>query len=108
MQNAKNFMPSAAAHANKDMDNQPVTDAVNSVIEQQTKDIKNIGTERKAGTILAGIFLKKFVDGKYPWAHIDIAGTSMNVSNPTDYMTPGANGYGVRLFVELLKNMYGH
>ena len=42
MQNAKNFMPSAAAHANKDMDNQPVTDAVNSVVEQQTKDIKNI------------------------------------------------------------------
>jgi hypothetical protein len=43
MQNAKNFMPSAAAHANKDMDNQPVTDAVNSVVERQTKDIKNIG-----------------------------------------------------------------
>jgi hypothetical protein len=44
MQNAKNFMPSTAVHANKDMDNQPVTDAVNTVVEQQAKDIKNIST----------------------------------------------------------------
>jgi hypothetical protein len=44
MQNAKNFMPSAAVHANKDMDNQPVTDAVTSVVSQQAKDIKNINT----------------------------------------------------------------
>jgi hypothetical protein len=44
MQNAKNFMPSTAVHANKDMDNQSVTDAVNTVVEQQAKDIKNIST----------------------------------------------------------------
>ena len=58
--------------------------------------------------ILGGIFLKKFVDGKYPWAHLDIAGTAMGISEPTDYMTPGSTGYGVRLFIEFLKSYQGH
>jgi hypothetical protein len=44
MQNAHNFMPSAAAYVNKDMDNQQVTDAVNNVVEQQAKDIKILNT----------------------------------------------------------------
>jgi hypothetical protein len=41
MQNAKNFMPKAALHVNKDMDNQPVTDAVKCVTDQQAKDLQN-------------------------------------------------------------------
>ena len=40
MQNAKNFMPSAAGHVNKDMDNQPVTEAVKYVTDQEGKDLK--------------------------------------------------------------------
>jgi leucyl aminopeptidase len=86
----------------------PLYDEYEKLMKSDLADIKNIGTQRKAGTILGGIFLKKFVDDKYPWAHLDIAGTAMNVSEPTDYMTPGATGYGVRLFVEFLKSYQGH
>ena len=41
MQNAKNFVPSAAMHANKDMDNQPVNEAVKCVTDQQRAEINN-------------------------------------------------------------------
>jgi leucyl aminopeptidase len=55
---------------------------------------------------MGGIFLKKFADDKYPWAHLDIASVGFNVAESiTEYQTPGATGYGVRLFVELLKNL---
>jgi hypothetical protein len=42
MQNAKNYMPSTTVHVNKDIDNQPVNDAVQCVTDQQAKDIQNI------------------------------------------------------------------
>ena len=86
----------------------PLYEEYEKLMKSDMADIKNIGTQRKAGTILGGIFLKKFVDGKYPWAHLDIAGTAMGISEPTDYMTPGSTGYGVRLFVEFLKSYQGH
>lgn len=44
MQNAKNYMPSTTVHVNKDIDNQPVNDAVKCVTDQQEKDIQNINT----------------------------------------------------------------
>ncbi|MGD0591473.1 MAG: hypothetical protein ABSA44_11875 [Bacteroidota bacterium] len=42
MQNAQNYMPSATAHVNKDIDNQPVTEAVKYVTDQQAKDLKSM------------------------------------------------------------------
>jgi hypothetical protein len=42
MQNAKNYMPSTTVHASKDIDNQPVNEAVKCVTDQQAKDIKNM------------------------------------------------------------------
>jgi leucyl aminopeptidase len=86
----------------------PLYSEYEKLMKSDMADIKNIGTQRKAGSILGGIFLKKFVDDKYPWVHIDIAGTAMNVSEPADYISNGATGYGVRLFVEALKNLQLH
>ena len=71
-------------------------------------EIRNAGVSRQDGMIMGGIFLKKFVKDSYPWAHLDIASVAMGLGESTeDYHTPGATGYGVRLFVELLKQ-YSH
>ena len=71
---------------------------------EQTKgvlaDLNNIGEGRQAGTITASAFLEHFV-GKFPWAHLDIAGTAM-LSKPKYYLPKGATGYGVRLIVDLI------
>lgn len=47
------------------------------------------------------IFLQKFVDDGVPWAHVDLAGTSV------DEATKSATGYGVRLIVDYLRRRSG-
>lgn len=66
-------------------------------------DICNIGSDKyRAGAITAGFFLQNF-SGETPWVHLDIAGTAFNVPDRS-YYRPGATGFGVRLFIELLMN----
>jgi len=72
-------------------------------IKSDFADMNNVAAGRKAGTIIGGVFLKNFV-GKTPWAHIDIAGTSW-FSKKRGYRPKYATGYGVRLFIELLKKL---
>jgi leucyl aminopeptidase len=67
-------------------------------------DLTNAAAKRKAGTIYAGSFLEEFVDGK-PWAHLDIAGTSWDVGR--EYVGSGPTGFGVRLLVELARELAG-
>jgi leucyl aminopeptidase len=61
-------------------------------------DLSNLAKKRKAGTITAASFLEEFV-GETPWAHLDVAGTSWDVGR--EYVGDDANGFGVRLLVEL-------
>jgi leucyl aminopeptidase len=65
-------------------------------------DLTNASAKRKAGTIYAGSFLEEFV-GETPWAHVDIAGTAWDVGRP--YTGNDASGFGVRLLVELARDL---
>ncbi len=86
----------------------PLYNEYDKLMKSEIADIKNAGPARQAGTIMGGIFLKKFVQDKYPWAHLDIASVAFNLAESAEeYHTVGATGYGVRLFTELLKQ-YSH
>ncbi|MGN6201705.1 MAG: leucyl aminopeptidase [Solirubrobacterales bacterium] len=63
-------------------------------------DLSNLGKKRKAGTITAASFLEEFVD-ETPWAHLDIAGSAWDIGR--EYVGNEANGFGVRLLVELAR-----
>ncbi len=65
-------------------------------------DLSNLASKREAGTITAASFLEEFVDGT-PWAHIDIAGTAWDVNRA--YTGKGGSGYGVRLLVQLARDL---
>jgi leucyl aminopeptidase len=65
-------------------------------------DLTNASAKRKAGTIYAGSFLEEFV-GDTPWAHVDIAGTAWDVGRT--YTGNDASGFGVRLLVELAREL---
>ena len=67
-------------------------------IEGRYADIANAVENRKAGSITAAEFLKRFA-GDVPWAHLDIAGVAWD--HGREYAAKGGNGFGVRLFVEL-------
>jgi len=65
-------------------------------------DLTNAAAKRKAGTIYAGSFLEEFVDD-VPWSHLDIAGTAWDTGR--EYVGQGASGFGVRLLVELARDL---
>src|SRR5215218_2505254 len=64
-------------------------------------DLSNLGKKRKAGTITAASFLEEFV-GETAWAHLDIAGSAWDIGR--EYVGNEANGFGVRLLVELARH----
>ena len=64
----------------------------------QYADLTNAAEQRKAMSIYAAEFLRQFVDDR-PWVHVDIAGTAWGQNRP--YTGNGANGFGVRMLVEL-------
>jgi leucyl aminopeptidase len=70
------------------------------LIKGQYADIVNAVENRKAGSITAAEFLRRFV-GEVPWAHLDIAGTAWDAGKP--YAPKGGAGFGVRLLVELAR-----
>jgi leucyl aminopeptidase len=67
-------------------------------IEGRYGDIVNAVETRKAGSIVAAEFLRKFT-GDVPWAHVDIAGTAWDTGRA--YAPKGGTGFGVRMIVEL-------
>ncbi len=78
----------------------PLWDEYDKMIDSDIADVKNTGTGRQAGTITAGMFLKRFI-GNYPWAHIDIAATAIR-DTKSDYNPKNATGAGVRLVTRFL------
>ncbi len=52
----------------------PLWDEYQPMLDSPFADMQNIGG-RSAGTITAGCFLSRFTK-KYPWAHLDVAGTA--------------------------------
>jgi leucyl aminopeptidase len=71
-------------------------------LESETADVMNVNETRKAGSIVAAEFLRRFT-GDVPWAHLDIAGTAWGAGRP--YTPKGGSGFGVRLFVALARSL---
>jgi leucyl aminopeptidase len=78
----------------------PLHPEYKELMKGKVADLSNLASQRKAGTITAGSFLEEFV-GETPWAHVDIAGTAWDTGR--EYVGKGANGFGVRLLVELAR-----
>lgn len=80
----------------------PLPAEYRSQLDSTVADIKNIGGTPYGGALVAGLFLKEFVDDT-PWAHIDV-GLSVISDASKGINVKGATGYGVRLLVDTLKN----
>lgn len=81
----------------------PLADAYDKQLNIDCADMNNIGG-RKAGSITAAQFLKRFVND-VPWAHFDIAGTAW-LDKDTPLANKGATGIGVRVLDRLVKDYY--
>lgn len=67
-------------------------------------DLKNISSiRREGGSIIGGLFLQEFVDGK-PWAHLDIAGPAWT-DRELPYCKHGGTGFPVRTLLNYLLSL---
>ena len=83
----------------------PLAAEYDKMIDSKFADMKNTGGSRWGGAITAAQFIKRYVDDKIPWAHLDIAGTGMD-SRQNDINKSWASGWGVRLLDRLVADFY--
>ncbi|MBL1096945.1 leucyl aminopeptidase [Streptomyces coffeae] len=69
-------------------------------MDSPVADLANMG-ERMGGGLVAGLFLKEFIQDDITWAHLDIAGPAFNDSGPSGYTPKGGTGAAVRTLVRL-------
>jgi leucyl aminopeptidase len=82
----------------------PLGEAYDKDIDSDAADIKNIGSNRAAGSTIGAQFIQRFVND-VPWAHLDIAGVAWSKKDaPT--VPKGATAYGVRLLDRLVADYY--
>lgn len=82
----------------------PFWEEYSEELKSDIADVKNITGGKGGGTVTASHFLAKFINEKSKWAHIDIAGTAWR-SKASGTQCSGPTGYGVRLMVELAKEI---
>jgi leucyl aminopeptidase len=83
----------------------PLAPEYDKLIDSKFADMKNTGGSRWGGAITAAQFVKRFVDDKTPWAHLDIAGTGFD-SRQNEINRSWGSGWGVRLLDRLVADYY--
>jgi leucyl aminopeptidase len=78
----------------------PLPVELRASLDSPIADMANIG-ERMGGMLVAGLFLKEFIENDLPWLHLDIAGPSFNEGAAHGYTPVGGTGVAMRSLVEL-------
>jgi leucyl aminopeptidase len=80
----------------------PVFEECKDYLKSDIADLKNTGG--KSGALVSSAyFLSEFAGGT-PWVHLDIAGTAW-LEKEKPYSPKGASGVGVRLILNLIKEL---
>ncbi len=79
----------------------PLPEDYKEDLKSDVADLKNIGQQGVAGTVIAGLFLQEFVGHAIPWAHVDIAGVAWS-DKAYGYVRKGGTGAPVRTLLTWL------
>jgi len=90
----------AAEGAGERMWRLPLHDEYKDGLKSDVADLNNISSQRGAGAIVAGLFMREFTAG-IPWAHLDIAGTAFT-ERELPLGPKGATGVTVRTLLGYL------
>ncbi|PIC64290.1 aminopeptidase [Sporosarcina sp. P13] len=82
----------------------PLVDVYEESLDSAYADCNNISSMSVAGSITAGLFLRKFAP-KNNWLHVDMAGV-MDKQKPKGYYTKSATGYGARLLADYTVSLH--
>lgn len=84
----------------------PLDEAYRKAMDGVLSDLNNMGNAgRYGGACTAAGFLERFIDGKTPWAHIDIAGKMLQ-SKDLPSGPKGGVGYGVKLLNRMVADHF--
>ena len=78
----------------------PLPEELRASLDSPVADMANIG-DRFGGMLVAGLFLKEFIEPTTPWIHLDIAGPSFNEGAAHGYTPVGGTGIALRSLVVL-------
>jgi leucyl aminopeptidase len=91
----------AAQRAGEEAWPMPLPDELRDGLDSPVADLANVSQDRLGGMLVAGIFLREFVEPGIRWAHLDIAGPGFNDSGPYGYTPKGGTGAIVRTMVQI-------
>jgi leucyl aminopeptidase len=91
---------SAAALSGEAFWPMPLPVELRASLDSPIADLANIG-DRMGGMLVAGLFLKEFIDPQTPWLHLDIAGPAFNEEAAHGYTPVGGTGIALRSLVQL-------
>ncbi|CAN2238748.1 PepB Leucyl aminopeptidase [actinobacterium SCGC AAA044-D11] len=81
----------------------PLPEELRASLDSPVADLANIG-DRMGGMLVAGLFLKEFIEPNISWLHLDIAGPSYNEAIPHGYTPVGGTGIALRSLVTLVES----
>ncbi|MFC4557729.1 M17 family metallopeptidase [Virgibacillus kekensis] len=81
----------------------PLIDAYESYIKSDYADFNNTSGKPEAGSIVAALFLRKFVTDPGKWLHVDMAGVMSSEEN--GYYSKAGTGYGARLLADFTERI---
>lgn len=76
----------------------PLPVELRASLDSPIADLANIG-DRMGGMLVAGLFLKEFIDPQTPWLHLDIAGPAYNEKTAHGYTPVGGTGIALRSLI---------
>jgi len=86
----------------------PLPEDLRTELDSPIADLANIGPSPYGKMLVAGLFLREFVEPGQPWVHLDIAGPAHNNGTPYGYTPVGGTGIGVRTLVTLAELAASH
>lgn len=90
----------AAAIAGESFWPMPLPEELRASLDSPVADMANIG-DRMGGMLVAGLFLREFIEPGLPWLHLDIAGPAFNAREAHGYTPVGGTGVALRSLVAL-------
>ncbi|GAB3794499.1 leucyl aminopeptidase family protein [Virgibacillus kimchii] len=81
----------------------PLVDAYESYIASDYADFNNTTSKVEGASIVAGLFLRRFVPENVKWLHVDMAGRMR--SEEGGYYATSATGFGARLLADFTEKV---
>jgi len=78
----------------------PLPVELRASLDSPVADMANIG-DKSGGMLVAGLFLKEFINPDLAWLHLDIAGPAFNTAKAHGYTPVGGTGVALRSLITL-------